>query len=92
MTFGRKNTLFLCRKHLFYERYLLIIRGLKRLSKVSEITLVTKLGPRQLTFSAKDAANNQKRCTFSQMEVKEIIRSVCFQILAQEFSRVCKGA
>ena len=39
--------------HLFHERYLLVIKGLKRLSKVSEITLVTKLGTRQLTFSAK---------------------------------------
>ena len=48
-----KKRLFPWKNHLFHERYLLVIKGLKRLSKVSEITLVTKLGTRQLTFSAK---------------------------------------
>mgnify|MGYP001253724317 FL=1 len=89
MTFGPKNILILWGKHLFfYGRCLLAIRGLEKLSKVSEITLVYQIGTQTIDFLCKDAAKNQKRCTFSQMEVKDIIRSVYFQILARKFSNL----
>ena len=59
-----KNTLFLWRKHLIYGRCLLVIRGLKRLSKVSEITLVYQIGTQTIDFLCKRCSKQSEEMHF----------------------------
>ena len=91
LTFNWKNRLFLWGNHLFYGRCLLVIKGLKRLSKVSEITLVTKLGPRQLTFSAKMQQRIRRDAFFTKWRSYKLF-AWCVSKFKLGHFLVCKGA
>lgn len=90
LTFDGKNIISV-EKSLFHERYLLVIKGLKRLSKVSEITLVTKLGTRQLTFSAKLQQRIRRDAFFTKWRSNRLLALLVSKFQLRHFP-VCKGA